>query len=162
MVQEMLIAALVPAADADEALSVARCPFDRLVGFGARDPVFESYTTFEPGRTPPEECWGNWPAATPVRTEPGASLLERQWAETLTTFLDRLERVCAAMQTHSSLDLMRDVDRVRQGFRDLGATEGPTIFLYDEYGLGIQHRDRLDAVLEQDAQVWIVPAAVRY
>jgi hypothetical protein len=162
MVQQMLITALVPAADADAALSAGRCAFDRLVGFGAREPVFESYATFDRDRAACRERWGGWPAATPVRTEPGASLLESQWAETLTTFLDRLEQVCAALRAHSSLKLMRDVDDVRRAFRDLGAFEGPTIYVYDQYGLGIRHRGRLDAVLEQDERVWIVPAEVLY
>lgn len=162
MVQRMLITSLVPAADGDEAFSVARCTFDRLVGAGAREPVFESYTTFAEPTPALTDRWGTWPRATTVRTEPGASLLERQWAETLTAFLDRLEQVCEALRTHSSLDLMSDVDGVRRLCSEVGAAEGPTIYVYDQYGLGIRHRERLDAMLEQDGPVWIVPAEVRY
>ena len=162
MSQQMLIAALVPAADADDALSVARGTFDRLVGAGARTPVFESYATFTGPTAALTERWGTWPATMAVRQEPGASLLERQWAETLTAFLDRLEQVGEAIRSHAALELMCDVDGVRRLCSELGATAGPTIYLYDEYGLGIRHRDRLDAVLTQGDRVWIVPAEVRY
>lgn len=161
MGQRMLATALVPAAEADEALSAARCTFDRLVGFGTREPVFESYVTFD-REAVRRDRWGGWPPATPVRTEPGAALLERQWAETLTAFLDRLERLCDALRAHSSLALMGDAADVRRVCAELGATEGPTIYVYDQYGLGIRHRNRLDAVLEQDERMWIVPAEVRY
>ncbi|AXG06026.1 hypothetical protein DU500_05965 [Haloplanus rubicundus] len=161
MVQRMLVTALVPAAETDEAVSAARCTFDRLVGFGTREPVFESYAMFD-HETVSRDRWGDWPPATRVRTEPGASLLERQWAETLTAFLDRLEQLCDALRAHSSLDLMGDAGDVRRVCAELGATEGPTIYVYDQYGLGIRHRNRLDAVLGQDEQVWIVPAEVRY
>jgi len=158
----MLITALIPAADAEAAVSAARCTFDRLVGVGTREAVFESYATFDHESADCRNRWGEWPAVTPVRTEPGASLLERQWAETLTAFLDRLEQLCEALRAHSSLDLMHDAGGVRRTCSELGASEGPTIYVYDQYGLGVRHRGRLDALLKQDEQVWIVPAEVRY
>jgi hypothetical protein len=160
----MLIAAVIPATDADDALTAAKCSFDRLVGFGTREPVFESYVTFDQD-VPPSVAGrdgDDLPVVTPARSERGAALLERQWAETLTSFVDNLERTQAAMESHSIGAIMRDVEGVRSAFRAVGATEGPDIYLYDEYGLGIRHRDRLEAVLGQDDQVWVVPAEVTY
>lgn len=163
MPSRMVIAVLVPAADADEALSAARCPLDRLVGFGAREPVFDSYTTFaDRERRHWETRWDDLPPATPVAAEPGASFLERQWAETCRAFAATLSRIQELLATHTDRELMQNADQARQAFHDAGATEGPMVYLYDEHGLGIRHRERLDAVLEGDDRLWIVPAVVRY
>jgi hypothetical protein len=162
----MLIAVLVPAADADEALSIARRAFDRLVGFGTREPVFESYVTFErtqPGAEPTR--WDDLPPVLPVRAEPGASLLERQWVETWQAFVANIEQVRTGLVTQSLRELMQDTDQIRRACYEIGATEGPTVYLYDQYGLGIRHRERLDAVLargDPDQELWIAPATVRY
>jgi hypothetical protein len=162
MAERMLIAAVVPAADIDDAVQTAHRAFDRLVGDGTRRAVFDAYVTFDADVAGLTDRCGEWPAATPVRTERGTTLLERQWAATWTAFLDGLERVCAAVRTRSTAEIMQDVGGVRHAFKTVGATEGPAIYLYDEYGLGIRHRNRLDAVLGQAGTVWIVPAEVRH
>ena len=39
---------------------------------------------------------------------------------------------------------------------------GPSIPLYDEYARGIRHQERLDRILDEYDDCWIVPADVHY
>ncbi len=57
---------------------------------------------------------------------------------------------------------MRDEDLIRHACHQLGAYEGSSIFLYDEFGGGIRYRDRLDTILDGSDDLWIVPADVHF
>jgi hypothetical protein len=57
---------------------------------------------------------------------------------------------------------MRDVDFVRHSFRQLGAQVGPSIALYDQHAEGIRDRERLERLLADGDELWIVPGDVHY
>jgi hypothetical protein len=57
---------------------------------------------------------------------------------------------------------MRDEDLARHAFHQVGAYDGPTVFLYNEYANGIRHREQLIRVLEESEDLWIVPADVHF
>jgi len=44
---------------------------------------------------------------------------------------------------------MRDEDLARHAFHQVGAYDGPSVFLYDEHGSAIRHRGQLDRILEE-------------
>jgi len=45
---------------------------------------------------------------------------------------------------------MRDENLARHAFHQVGAYDGPSIFLYDQHGCGIRHREQLDRVLDEE------------
>ena len=53
-------------------------------------------------------------------------------------------------------------DLARHAFDQVGAYDGPTIFLYNEYANGIRHREQLDRVLDESEDLWIVPADAHF
>jgi len=57
---------------------------------------------------------------------------------------------------------MRDENLARHAFHQVGAYDGPTIFLYNEHGTGIRHREQLDRLLAESEELWIVPADVHF
>jgi len=57
---------------------------------------------------------------------------------------------------------MRDEDLTRHAFHQVGAYDGPSIFLYDEHGCGIRHRDQLDRIIDESDDLWVVPADVHF
>jgi len=57
---------------------------------------------------------------------------------------------------------MRNEDLACHAFHEVGAYEGPSIYLYDQYGNGIRDPDQLDRVLDESDDRWIVPADVHY
>lgn len=67
-----------------------------------------------------------------------------------------------ALDRLSDEAIMRDRDLARHAFHQVGAYDGPTIFLYDEYANGIRHREQLDRLLEESEGLWIVPADVHF
>ncbi len=73
-----------------------------------------------------------------------------------------LDRVRDALEDLSDEEIMRDDGLARHAFHQVGAYEGPTIFLYDEHGSGIRHQDHLDRILEENENLWIVLADVHY
>ncbi|PSP88982.1 hypothetical protein BRC87_08510 [Halobacteriales archaeon QS_4_66_20] len=59
-------------------------------------------------------------------------------------------------------EIMRDEDLARHAFHQVGAYDGPTIFLDNQYANGIRHREQLDRLLEESEEFWIVPADVHF
>lgn len=57
---------------------------------------------------------------------------------------------------------MRDEGFVRHAFRRLGAYAAPAIALYDQQAMGIRDRERLDELLAEGDELWVVPADVHY
>ncbi|SEO99461.1 hypothetical protein SAMN04487948_1106 [Halogranum amylolyticum] len=160
-----LIYALVEAPNRDDALASGNAAFDRLVGIGPDTAaVFDYYVTFddETMSVAGKARWGELPVVAPVDSDEGAELLERGWSATIEEFERNLERVRAAVDEFSTEEFMRDKELARHACYNLGAYRGPSLFLYDEYGGAIRHRDQLDRVLESDEQMWIIPADVHY
>lgn len=161
----MIIYAIVDASAQDEALAAGRAVFDRLVGttpYGRT--VFDYYVTFDTDETAVagQARWGKRPVAAPVGSQDGAAMLEQGWEATKTEFERNLDCVKEALETLSDDEIMRGVDLSRHAFYRVGAYDGPSIFLYDEYANGIRHRDQLDRVLDEGENLWIVPADVHF
>ncbi|GAD53087.1 hypothetical protein MBEHAL_1847 [Halarchaeum acidiphilum MH1-52-1] len=106
--------------------------------------------------------WGELPTAAPVDSDDGQDLLERGWEATKEEFERNLDRVKEAIDELSDEEIMRDEDLARHAFHQVGAYDGPTIFLYTEHGTGIRHRGQLDRLLEESEELWIVPADVHF
>jgi len=161
----MVIYALVEASTHDDALACGKTVFDRLVG---ADPhasaVFDYYVTFDENDTTVagKARWGDLPTAAPIDSDDGQDLVERGWEATKEEFERNLERVKEALDEHSDEEIMRDEDLARHAFHQVGAYDGPTIFLYNEYANGIRHREQLDRVLEESEDLWVVPADVHF
>jgi hypothetical protein len=161
----MVIYALVEESTHDDALATGKTVFDRLVG---ADPhvgaVFDYYVTFDEEDTSVagKGRWGEFPTAAPIDSDDGQDLLERGWEATKEEFERNLERVKEAIDELSDEDIMRDEDLARHAFHQVGAYDGPTIFLYTQHASGIRHREQLDRILEESKDLWIVPADVHF
>jgi hypothetical protein len=161
----MVIYALIEASTENEALSTGKTVFDRLVGTEPHAcAVFDYYVCFDEEDTSVagKARWGELPTATPVDSDDGHDLLERGWEATKEEFERNLERVKEAIDELSDEEIMRDEDLARHAFHQVGAYDGPSVFLYDEHGSGIRHRDQLDRILEESEELWIVPADVHF
>lgn len=148
----MVIYALVEASTEDEALAAGTEVFNRLVGAKIDScTVFDYYVTFDEANTTVagKARWGDLPAAAPVASSAGQSLLDRGWEATIKKFQRNLDRVKTGLEELSDEEIMRDEDLVRHAFHQVGAYDGPSVFLYDEHGCGIRHRRQLDLVLER-------------
>ncbi|MDG5778714.1 hypothetical protein VB773_20950 [Haloarculaceae archaeon H-GB2-1] len=161
----MVIYALVEASTHDDALATGKSVFDRLVG---ADPhagaVFDYYLSFDENDTTVagKARWGDLPTAAPIDSDDGQNLLKRGWEATKEAFERNLVRVKEALNELSDEEIMRDEDLARHAFHQVGAYDGPTIFLYTEHGTGIRHRGQLDRLLEESEELWIVPADVHF
>lgn len=161
----MVIYALVEASTQDDALATGRTVFDQLVGADLHScAVFDYYVTFDEEGTSVagKARWGDLPIAAPVDSNTGQELLDRGWEATKEEFERNLERVKEALDNLTAEEIMRDEDLARHAFYQVGAYNGPTIFLYNEYANGIRHREQLDRVLEESENLWIVPADVHF
>ncbi|MDS0301169.1 hypothetical protein NDI76_20745 [Halogeometricum sp. S1BR25-6] len=161
----MVIYALVEASTRDDAVATGKAVFDRLVG---ADPhagaVFDYYVCFDEENTTVagKARWGDLPAAAPVGSDNGQNLLNRGWEATKEEFERNLERVKEAIDDLSDEEIMRDEDLARHAFYQVGAYDGPSVFLYDQHATGIRHREQLDRLLESSEDLWVVPADVHF
>ncbi len=87
-------------------------------------------------------------------------MLNRGWKATKNEFERNLQRVKEALDELSTEEIMRDENLAHHAFHQVGAYDGPTIFLYTEHATGIRHREQLNRVLEESEDLWIVPADV--
>jgi len=161
-----LIYALVSAPTADDALSRAKHVFDGLTGGDlSQAPVFDYYVTFDDAssRVAGPARWGDRPTVARVDSPAGQQLLDSGWVATERDFYRTLGRVREALRECSDEELMGDA-MARHACRTLGAYRGPSVYLYDEYGQGIRHREALDRVLDADDEdsLWVVPADVHF
>ncbi|ELZ32021.1 hypothetical protein C474_07642 [Halogeometricum pallidum JCM 14848] len=165
----MVIYALVEVSTRDDAVATGKAVFDRLVGADPHaDAVFDYYVTFDQEDTTVarKARWGDLPVAAHVDSEGGQKLLERGWDATKNEFQRSLNRVREALDELSDEEIMRDEDLARHAFDQVGASDGPSIFLYDEHGCGIRHREQLDRIVDESDDesddLWIVPADVHF
>jgi hypothetical protein len=161
----MVIYSLVEASTHDDALATGKTVFDRLVG---ADPhagaVFDYYVTFDEEDTSVagKARWGELPTAAPVDSNDGQKLLEKGWEATKEEFERNLDRVKDAIEELSDEEIMRDEDLARHAFHQVGAYDGPSVFLYTQHASGIRHREQLDRILEESENLWIVPTDVHF
>jgi hypothetical protein len=161
----MVIYALVEASTQNDALATGKTVFDRLVGVDSHSPaVFDYYVTFdEENMTVAGKArWGDLPAAAPVDSNDGQDILDQGWEATKEEFERNLERVKEAIDELSDEEIMRDEDLARHAFHQVGAYDGPSVFLCDQHATGIRHREQLDRILEESEDLWIVPADVHF
>jgi hypothetical protein len=102
------------------------------------------------------------PTAAPVDSNDGQELLEKGWEATKEEFERNLDRVKDAIEDLSDEQIMRDEDLARHAFHQVGAYDGPSVFMYDEHANGIRHRAQLDRILDESEDLWIVPADVHF
>ena len=154
---------LVEASTHDDALATGKAVFNRLVG---ADPhaAADHYVCFDEDETlvAGKAQWGELPTAAPVGSDDGQDLLERGWAATKGAFERNVERVNDTLDELSDGETMRDEDLARHAFHRLDAYDGPASSLYNEHPNGIRHRERLDRVLGESEELWIVPADVHF
>ncbi|WIV68893.1 hypothetical protein [Natrialbaceae archaeon AArc-T1-2] len=161
----MVIYTLVEASTRNDAVATGKAVLDRLV---RADPhggtVFDYFVTFDQeGSTVAENArWGDSPVATRVDSDEVQEPLERGWDATKSKFQRNLKRVREALDKLSDDEIMRNRGLARHAFHQVGAYDGPSIFLYDECGCGIWHRGQLDRVLEESEELWIVPVDVHF
>lgn len=161
----IVIYSLVEASTEDDALATGKTVFDRLVGAVPHaGTVFDYYVTFDDDETTVAGSarWGDLAVAAPVDSDEGEKLLERGWEATEEEFQRNLDRVKNALDEFSDEAIMRDEDLARHAFHQVGAYDGPTIFLYNEHASGIRHREQLDRLLEESEELWIVLADVHF
>ncbi|MDS0296677.1 hypothetical protein [Halogeometricum luteum] len=161
----MVIYTLVEASTQKDALATGKTVFDRLVGADPHSSaVFDYYVCFDEENTTVagKARWGDLPAAAPVDSDGGQALLDQGWEATKEEFERNLERVKEAIDDLSDEEIMRDEDLARHAFHQVGAYDGPSVFLYDQHATGIRHREQLDRLLEESEDLWIVPADVHF
>jgi hypothetical protein len=161
----MVIYTLVEASTQNDALATGKTVFDRLVGADPHSSaVFDYYVCFDEENTTVagKARWGDLPAAAPVDSDDGQNLLDQGWEATKEEFERNLERVKEAIDELSDEEIMRDEDLTRHAFHQVGAYDGPSVFLYDQHATGIRHRGQLDRLLEESEDLWIVPADVHF
>ena len=160
----MVIYTLVEASTEEDALVAGKTVFGRLIGADPHaDAVFDYYVTFDEVRAGVGmDRWGDLPVAAPVESGEGRELLERGWQATKREFERNLDRVRSALNDLSDEEIMRNEDLARHAFHEVGAYDGPSIYLYDHHGNGILHRDQLDRILDEHDDLWIVPADVHF
>ncbi len=161
----MVIYSLVEASTEDDALATGKTVFDRLVGAVPHaGTVFDYHVAFDKEETSVAGTarWGDLPVAAPVESDEGEELLERGWEATEEEFQRNLDRVKEALGELSDEEIMRDEDLARHAFHQVGAYDGPSVFLYDEHASGIRHRGQLDRILDESEELWIVPADVHF
>lgn len=155
-----LIHILVEATDRESALGAGEDALDVLIGDMEEPAVFDDCRMFSvnQGREDAVDEWGDLPPAVPVGSSEGQDLLDRGWAATKRDFKQNLATVRESLESLTDEEIMNDTNDVRLAFYRLGVLEGPPIHLYDQLGYGIRSRDRLDKILEQYDETWIVPA----
>ena len=139
----MVIYTLVEASTEDDALATGKTVFDRLVGaVPPAGAIFDYYVAFDDEETSVAGSarWGDLPVAAPVDSDEGRELLERGWEATEEEFQRNLDRVKEALDEFSDEEIMHDEDLARHAFHQVGAYDGPAIFLYTEHGTGIRHQ----------------------
>jgi len=164
----MLIRGLVYADSGDEALAAAKSRvFNRLV----QDNVFDYYVTADmDGRgVSGTDRWGDYPEAVPVESDEGRELVEDGWEYTVQEYDRALDQVEEFLDEYDRSALWEDEAAHMQysyPFHKIGQFQGPSTFLYDQYGQGVRSRGHLDRLLTNehnfDGDLYVAPADVHY
>jgi len=161
----MVIYALVEASTQNDALATGKTVFDRLVGSGSTF-IRRVRLLCVLRRGEHDGCgqgsMGRFTGRIPVDSDDGQDLLDQGWEATKEEFERNLERVKEAIDELSDEEIMRDENLSRHAFHQVGAYDGPSVFLYDQHATGIRHRGQLDRLLEESEDLWIVPADVHF
>jgi len=160
----MVIYALVEASTQNDALATGKTVFDRLVGADPHSSaVFDYYVSFDEENTTVagKARWGDLPAASPLTRTMDRTYSTKGGKRRKKSSSANLERVKEAIDELSD-EIMRDENLSRHAFHQVGAYDGPSVFLYDQHATGIRHRGQLDRLLEESEDLWIVPADVHF
>jgi len=195
-----LICVLVPGTTQETALAHAHGALDALVGIGIdTTAVFDYYKTFEEAdaRFKPyvanviseddkENVDANSvPPTFPIDSEEGQALLEDAIDNQAEEFKETFKAFKAKLDGLTVEGVMNDVEGTRFDLQQLAEYEGPSVYLYNEFGGGLStpkavdsYVDRLQNVTvacvdgdvdtgaamedEQTPLGWLVPADVHY
>ena len=166
-----LIYALVPSTDEfpespeEMALATATHAFDKLVGIGDySSQVFDYYTTFDDNtsRCSGPTRYGDLPMAVGLDSDEGQRMLQEAWESTVSDFKNNLQRIREFLDELDDDEIMNNVASSRRAIEHTARRSGPGVSLYDEHGRGITTQADLDYILENEDDLWIVPADVHY
>jgi len=148
----MLIKAIVPGEDKEDALSNAESVFEDLV----KRRYFDWYDT---------EASPYLSNVVAADSPEGKKLIEESLQITRKEFKENLNKIKDAIAKLSEDDLFEDVELFRYYCYCIGQYAGPYVWMYNEYGEGITNKWQLDSALEKknkDEKLWIVSSDVHY
>jgi len=175
----MLICAIVYACDEEEALEKGETIFGELVERG----TFDYFGMFDDDTPPsPKERWGNVPAAVNIQHPDAKKLIDNAMDNTWKEFKENITIVRKLLDAYTDEEIFEEaaavkklgkkfdpIDIARHYFYCIGQYEGPSIFLYDNDGVGIRTREHLKNVLNKwddekykGLDIWVVPADVHF
>jgi len=148
----------------DDALATGKTVFDRLVGAVPRRRCLRLLrrSMKKRHRSPARSDGATYRLRhrwTPMKGE----LLERGWAgrqpKTSSSGISTASK--EALDELSDEEIMRDEDLARHAFHQVGAYDGPSVFLYDEHGSAVGIAASWTESSRR-AELWIVPADVHF
>jgi hypothetical protein len=183
----MVILAVVPAEDKDEAIEKGQAVFEKLSGEGKPFDYFQMFGTPDDRyETAGSGRWGKLPTALRANTKQGKELIVGGMQATKREFIRHLDHLKKGIATFTPAELLDDYASIkREGqFADmvtyhamkLGETTGSAVWLYTEDGEGIRGKTRLRRVLHDTYEldkhkgcklfahenIWVVPADVHH
>jgi hypothetical protein len=147
-----LIRVLVPGTTQDDALARAHSALDELVGIGADAVgVYDYYNTFDQpnpryklyitnvisGDNSENVDDETVAPAFPLDSEEGQALLEDALDSQTKEFQDALSKFQSKVADLTTKEVMNNVDGVRFHLEQLAQYQGPSVYLYDEFGAGL-------------------------
>lgn len=168
----MTIGAIVYAEDEEVALEKGKMIFDRLVERGC----FDYYTTAD------EESIGELPVYR-ADSPQGKDFIRNRWNATQKNFMEAYKKCKWILENMTPEQIIEDrmpesllkeaedvgVIGIRVWFNEIGAYQGPSVYLYDDDGEGIRSEWHLKGALEkwcspkyEKLNIYVVPADVHY
>ena len=168
----MLICAIMYACDEEEALEKGETIFGELVERG----TFDYFG-------PPQERWGDVPAAVNIRHPDAKKLIDDAMEKTWKLFKENIRVVRKLLDAYTDEEIFEErakeekigsggfdpIRIARYYFYCVGQYKGPSVFLYDNDGEGIVTHEHLKNVLNKwndekykDLDIWVVPADVHF
>ena len=159
----MIIKAIVPGENKEEALANAEAVFEDLVEQGCFD--YYSLLTEEHSR------WYNSgiPAVAEIDSPEGKELIEAAMKHTKDEFQEHLNKIKDILARTTDEELAEGKSETAMWLRYycycIGQYAGPYVWLYNRYGEGIRDQAELKWALEketEDEKLWVVPVDVHY
>jgi hypothetical protein len=146
-----------------DALEEAKLGLDTLVH--ERETRFDYYTTFDDSEATRsgEARFGERPIAKPLYSDTGSQWFENAKQNQWETFEERLNTIKEEITNNTNHELYND-SIIQYKFRQLGEMTGSSVFLYNDYGSGLENDKKISNFIEDvDKEcLWIVPADVHY
>jgi len=159
----MLIRAIVPGEDKEEALVNAEAIFMRLVDEGH----FDYYILL----TDENSRWygSDVPVAAEVDSPKGKELIKAAMEYTEKELLEHLSKIKDILAKIPEKELVKGESKEAQDLRYycycIGQSAGPWVWLYDRYGGGVRTQSELEWALRKENEnekLWVVPADVHF